>query len=197
MSGLTHLVFDIETLGLRENTVVTTLACVPFRFEEPKPFAELTRDGFYVKFDVKEQIQKYRRTTDQSTLDFWKKQPKEARAMSIEPSAHDVQMAVGLEMLRDWIKTTPYTWNESYVWSRGTYFDFPKIESMYANISAPCPFNTWRIRDIRTMIDCLTGATNGQYNLRDGVPNGFVKHNALHDAALDATVMTEIFQSLL
>jgi hypothetical protein len=48
-------------------------------------------------------------------------------------------------------------------------------------------------RDTRTYIDILTGVSNGQYEPVGGFPKNFLKHDALHDASMDAYRMTEIF----
>jgi hypothetical protein len=58
------------------------------------------------------------------------------------------------------------------------------------------PINTWKIRDVRTYIDVLTGSTTGIYELKSGTPKGFVKHNSLHDTALDIVRMKEIYKML-
>ena len=162
--GLEHLVFDVETLGLREDTVVLSLACVPFQFETFKSYGERVLDGFYVKFNAEEQITNHHRSTTKSTIDWWKQQSPEAKKYSLTPHKDDVSMEAGLKQLRDWIKTTKYDYKNSYIWSRGTYFDFPKIEHMYWQLDQEIPANTWRIRDVRTYIDVLTGVSNGKYD---------------------------------
>lgn len=191
-----HLSIDTETLGMRENTVVLSIGCVAFQLVEngPNDYERYVRDGFHVKFSVKDQIVNHKRTTDQSTIDWWKQQEPEAQKI-LKPSDHDVDMATGLEMFNEWIGKSGYNWRKSYVWSRGTYFDFPKIEHMYVQTGIKCGFNTWKIRDTRTFIDILTGDESGQYEPKGGFPKSFIKHDALHDAAMDAYRMTEIFNN--
>lgn len=194
--GVTHLCFDIETLGKRENTVVLTIACVPFTFEDYVPYQSLVRDGFYVKFNAQEQIKKYHRSTCKDTIDWWKTQSKEARKEALEPHPDDASMIDGLDAMAQYIKKCGYDWKKSYIWSRGTYFDFPKMESMYEQAEVKIPFNTWRIRDVRTYIDILTGVDDGKYMPKNPLPAEFVAHNALHDAARDVHAMKEIYSSL-
>lgn len=195
--GLIHLCLDIETLGYRENAVVATLSCVPFVFEENSSYSDLFLSGFYVKFDVKEQISRYKRAVDPDTVRWWSEQPKEARETSILPHKDDVSMAEGLSKLREFIEKSGYSFNKSYVWSRGNYFDFPKIEHMYWQLEEKPPFNTYKARDTRTYIDILTGSDRGQYELKGGTPEQFVKHHALHDAALDTKRLLEIYHDNL
>lgn len=191
-----QLLFDTETLGLPERAVVTTIACTAFTFEDGPSYEEMIENGFFAKLKVSEQIGVYKRITTPSTIQFWKEQSAEARERSINPSAADIGLREALENLAAWVKTTGYNWNKSHVWSRGNAFDFPKIESLFADANVNVPFNTWRIRDVRTYIDYLTGTDNGGYNLKDGEPAAFVKHHALHDAALDSAKMIEIYKTL-
>jgi hypothetical protein len=194
--AVVHLLFDTETLGLYERAVVTTLACTAFSFEGDESYDDIVAAGFFTKFKGSEQVQVFKRETTASTLAFWKQQTKEAQEMSILPRADDVTLVEGLTKLTEWIESTGYDWKRSFVWCRGNAFDFPKIESLFADANMKVPFNTWKIRDTRTMIDCLTGSENGGYNLRDGEPKSFIKHHALHDAALDCARMKEIYRSL-
>lgn len=161
-----NLMFDTETLGTRERAVVTTLAVVPFSFDVPATFEQLERASFYVKLNGVEQIKKYKRETDQGTLDWWKRQPKEARERSILPTPDDVPLETACEDLRTWIKGTGYDFKTGWAWSRGAAFDFPKIESLYHDLGQLQPINGFMIRDSRTAIDVLTGSLNGTYELR-------------------------------
>src|SRR6478736_9170831 len=98
--SLIHLNFDIETLGHRDSTVVTTLACVPFSFEDDLTYDDHVLNGFYVKFNIEEQLKVYKRTTCEETLAWWKQQTPEAKAHSIIPSKDDSSLVDGLNALR-------------------------------------------------------------------------------------------------
>lgn len=189
-----HISVDIETLGLRENTVVLSIGAAAFTLQpnNPNDFDKYIETGFHVKFSAKEQIVDQKRTTDQSTIDWWKGQ--EAAAQKIfKPSSEDVGMIEGLQMFNDWVKASGYKQGKSYTQTRGLAFDIPKIEHMYQQSQIKLPFNSWMARDTRTYIDILTGVSNGQYEPAGGFPKNFLKHDALHDASMDAYRMTEIF----
>lgn len=191
---LKHIVFDTETLGIRENAIVLSIGAVAFELEPgtKNDYDRYILDGFHVKFSIKDQLHTWKRSVDEGTVEWWKGQSEEAKKI-LKPSPNDVTMAEGLTQLNDWIKSIDgYKWNSSYVWSRGTYFDFPKMESMYHQAGVKCGFNTWKIRDVRTYIDILTGVDNGKYE-PDRQPENFIAHDALHDAAMDAYRMVEIF----
>jgi hypothetical protein len=190
---LTHLCFDIETLGMHENTVILTLACVPFIFEQLRTFTDYLKDGLMIKFDATEQLNVYKRTVCKRTIDWWKMQGIEARKASVFPSSEDMTVKDGLQLLSDFIKKSGYSYGQSYVWSRGTYFDFPKIENLYEDANLKLPYNGYKIRDIKTYVDIFLGRNDGQYDSTVPTPDGFVKHNCLHDAARDASGMTQIY----
>jgi hypothetical protein len=191
--AVTHFVIDTETLGLKEHAVVTSFAAVQFTFEGDETYDTIVKGGYFCKFKIAEQIKSGRQTT-QSTLDFWKSQPEEAKVNSVIPSKNDVTLVDGLTGFVQYLKNSPYEWKKSYLWARGPAFDFPKVEDLFDDAGIKVPFNTFRQRDIRTAIDILAGADNGNYDLKAGQPKGFVKHHALHDAALDAAKMKELYK---
>lgn len=195
MNIQTHLMFDLETLGLYENAVVLSLAVVPFTLEEISSKESLLSNSFYCKFSVKEQMEIYNRSTTESTIDFWRKQSKSVFDSQVAPLKSDVYLASGLSDMSSFIQSSFYDWKTSFVWSRGSYFDFPKIESMYLQCGLTLPFNSWKIRDVRTAIDVLLGSIDGQYVLKNR-PDELEKHNCLHDCLLDVLSLQEIVFSL-
>lgn len=189
--ALTHLFFDIETLGTRPGSLILSLACVPFQFETRVPFKQYLKDGLYIKFDPLEQI-KSGRIVDRDTVNWWKAQGEEAKKVTMS-SKDDVSVDEGFDILKTFIDESDYDPKESYVWSRGCYFDFPIIESLYDSKGVVVPYNGWKIRDARTFFDVFGGSNRGEYNLINGTPPEFVKHNSLHDAALDSLKMVELY----
>lgn len=196
MTELKHIIIDIETLGFASDCVVLSLGATAFTFETNRPndYNQYVLDGFYCKFNPVEQLEVYKRTFDEDTIRWWKTQPEEARAVT-RPSPDDVTLVEGMTKLNEWIKASGYNWKESFVWSRGTYFDFPKLEHIYNQIGIKPAYNGWKIRDTKTYCDVLTGGNSGLYHPKQ-TPAEFVHHHALHDAALDAYRVVELFQLL-
>lgn len=193
MSTLVHLMFDIETLATVPDSVVLSIACVPFVLENHTYFSELVKTGFCVKFNAKEQINTFNRTVEDSTIKWWKTQPKEVFDAMVRPSSKDVDLIKGLTLLNKFVSNiNGYSFKESYVWSRGNYFDFPILRSLYNAAGLKLPYNEWKIRDVKTAIDIMAGTNTGQYKLRFG-GEGFIAHNPLHDAAMDAARLNELF----
>ena len=156
-------------------------------------FSELVAAGFYVKLDAQEQIKIFDRSIENNVIKWWKTQPKEVFDAMVRPSPVDKGLIEGLTLLNKFISGIDnYRFNESYVWSRGNNFDFPILKSLYNAAEMGLPYNDWRVRDVRTAIDIMAGTDNGQYQLRFG-GDGFIAHNPLHDAAMDAARLNELF----
>jgi len=194
MSELIHISIDTETLGVREGAVLLSIGAVAFKFSsiEQNEYQRLVSSGFYAKLDVQSQIKQHGRTVEQDTVNWWEKQDEKARRV-LKPSVNDVSLLVALSRLNEWISNSGYDFKNSFVWARGSSFDFPKLESAYAQTNLAPAFNTWKIRDSKTFYDVLQGTNTGAPESRT-MPEGFIKHNALHDAALDSWSMVELFK---
>lgn len=190
------LIFDLETLGIKErNTVILSIGIVAFDIETISSFDQLVANGFYRKIDPVAQL-KNGDAYSKETMEWWAKQSPKARALAFEPSKEDISVEQAFREAADWIKKSGYDYKNSYVWSRGTAFDFPKIEYRFDQIGV-MPINLWKVRDIRTAIDIMTGSTNGIYELDSEFLPNFVYHHALHDCAKDAVAMQHIFSKVV
>ena len=68
-----HGMIDLETLGVNPDSVVMTLGAIKFNpFQNEEPHSPL-----YLRCDIEEQSEKLGRTIDDSTMEWWGKQPKE------------------------------------------------------------------------------------------------------------------------
>lgn len=191
--SLCHLLIDIETLGTDPDAVVLSIACVPFMLDVHTYFSELVNAGFVVKLHVQEQIKTHHRTVEDSVAKWWKSQPKEIFDAQVRPSPNDMGLKEGLTLFNKFVAGIEgYNFNESYVWSRGNNFDFPILKSLYKDAGIGVPYNDWRVRDVRTAIDIMAGTDDGKYEVKFG-GDGFEAHNPLHDAAMDAARLNELF----
>ncbi len=191
-----HLVVDLETLDTTPTSVILSFGSSLFAFEErDKDFEHYINTGFYAKLNPIEQI-KSGRTTDQGTIDWWKKQGKEAQKVLI-PQKTDITLRDGLIQFCDYLNNSRYDYKKSYCWCRGSSFDWPIIEDAFRQHKLKLPYNGWKIRDIKTAVDFMAGTDNGAYNLRNGTPSKFIKHDSLHDCALDILRLKELYDRLL
>ena len=210
-----QLLIDIETLGSRDDAVIASFAATVFNFnEKDATYADILDRTFYVKLDIKDQISRFKRTTDSGTIDWWKKQPREVREMSIIPSADDVKVDEMLCMFRDFLEHNKFDYYNSYTWTRGIAYDIPKVEQLIkavADAETPNLFNNnfdgyiknkdkyllnnFRARDVRTFNDVVGDVNDGKFELPTGRPAEFIEHHAKHDAALDVMRMLYLFNN--
>lgn len=191
-----HLVLDLETLDTIPTSVILSLGCSLFAFEEKKKnFDYYVDNGFYVKLNPIEQI-KSGRTTSQSTVDWWKKQGKAAQNVLI-PEKTDSTLSEGLSLFSSYLNNSRYDFKKSYCWCRGSSFDWPIMDNAFRQHSLKLPYNGWKIRDIKTAVDILAGTDNGAYDLKSGTPQGFIMHDSLHDCALDILRLKELYDNML
>ena len=206
-----HLAIDTETLGKGERAVITAFSACIFNFEEDAnlTYDEILKKTFYVKLDVVDQIKRFKRVTDQSTLDWWKTQPLHVQEMSIKKSDADVKVDDAIVMFRDYLKDNGFVFSKSYIWTRGNAFDIPKMETIIEDVAlSPIKnsfnkdfndktsekekklMNNFRARDIRTYSDLVGDTENGKVTLtKERQPENFIEHHAKHDIALDVFKM--------
>lgn len=193
---MSQFIIDIETMGINPRAPITAIACVPFDTENLLTYDEYVERGIFLKVNWREQISNKTHLPEESTIQWWSEQSREAKNYSITPMETDLSLTHAMEKLSDYIVNSKgYNYKSSWFWSRGIAFDMPKIEFAYQVTRVKCPINFRFARDIRTMIDCFTGSIDGLYDLQNK-PSNFIKHHALHDAAYDACCMAEIIKGL-
>ena len=182
---------DFETLSAPPNCIVLSGAFLVFDIEKNIPFDELVKDALFVKFDVKEQKAMGRRT-DQYTLEWWKKQSKEAQK-HILPSKNDISIKEGVDQIQTYLYERGIrNPRKTLGFARGTSFDLPILEELYeaAGRRNELPVEWYNYRDIRTYIGTMIGeAHKHSVPLSKNVINGFVAHDCRHDIAKDVIMM--------
>lgn len=188
-----NVIFDFESLGLNENSVLLSLGVVAFDTKDydiqsdgvETTFNKLLKQGLYVKLDAKEQTQKYKRTIDKSTLMWWTEQGEEAKDV-LRKSDDDVSLDRMELLLKDYFELNGVTKNTP-VWSRG-YTEPMWYESVKLNLNTYGSIRHYQYRDIRTLLNVVI---EDKYLSRNHIntikqPENFIKHNALHDVCFDA-----------
>jgi hypothetical protein len=150
---------DVETLAVESNTVILSIGMCYARMDST--YSDLQKDSIFIKLNAKEQIEKYKRVTSKDTLDWWDKQPIEAKRISLFPSDTDVNILDGLTQLRKWIEQYP-NYKQELVWVRGS-LDQMSIDSLCRATGVDFIFPYWNYRDTRTMLDCIKTTTERGY----------------------------------
>lgn len=188
-------IIDFETFDSSATAMVIDCAVVPF---DPDPtivqsFDELTKQGKRVKFSLASQ--KGVRTVNPDTVAWWKIQVPEAKK-NLVPSDSDLTVEDGTIELLDFLKSSGVDLWKSQGWCRGQSFDFPIFTNLMQqtfktrNLEKVDPIKFWNQRDIRTAIEALS-LTRGMMMtpLRNGLLDGFVAHDSIHDCAKDILML--------
>lgn len=194
--SITHFVIDFETMGLRENAIPLSLGITAFRFGEEPNIKKLKEESVYIKFHQKSILEAKKHSVDQSTVLWWKQQSKDVINATLAPSDKDLTIEKAVEIINAFFRKHDYSYNESYIWSRGIDFDLPKFRYLYAVLGQNYPFNPFKNRDIRTYVDILAGTNDGQYKILKGdtyFDKHLPKHIAVSDTIRDAYIMQELF----
>lgn len=177
--------FDVETLGVESTTVILSAAIIEFDPSDTTlTYNDYISEALFVKFDVQEQVNKYKRTIDKSTIEWWSQQHDYVRKISFLPNKElDLPAIEGINLLREYIGDP----KNATFWARGS-LDQMSIDSLCKATGQDllAPYNCWR--DIRTALDCLTETSkNGYCDLKIPFDKGsnVIKHHPTHDCAYD------------
>ena len=186
--------YDIETLSKESTAVILSAAITQFDFTQKddldEEFASLVENSLYVKFDAKEQIEKYNRIVSKDTLEWWNKQGEFVRKLSFNPSKQDVDAKFGIELLRSYIKSRSVAGEDNIVWVRGS-LDQLATDSLCATLKVDPIEGFWNFRDVRTAIDLLAETSKRGYCQLSKPFNRdlIIKHNPTHDIAFDVLML--------
>lgn len=166
-----HVMVDLETMGRRSNAVICSIGAVKFMLDGT------IIDKFYCTVDAKD-CKSYGLTTDVSTLNWWKKQPKETLALLLKDN---LSLKDALTKFSMWYgnKSLP-------TWGNGVAFDNVILENAYEAASMQRPWKHWEDRCYRTMKNII---------IVDPPEREGTHHNALDDALFQAKHLVKIFQS--
>lgn len=195
-----NIIFDFETVGNAQadpNVAIPSMAMLVFDPDEQLPFEELVKRCLRIKFNLSEQFNKYGRTYDKETVEWWSKpENKTAYDMVCLPSSIDVDLSIAPSIIKQYLEHMEYIPNAEgdRIWTRGNAFDVPLLENVYKQFGSEVPFPWWNIRDIRTAIDencsvyCESHKMNG-YDPTFVWPEDVIKHREEHDVALDVLML--------
>jgi 3' exoribonuclease, RNase T-like len=174
-------------LGKRETSVVLSLAILYFDQTKAYSYEDLLEQTLFVKFNAKEQIEKYHRTFDKDTITWWKKKCEIVQAVSFIPSSKDMYAFDGINLIKDYIHK--HTVGEEIVWTRGSLDQFA-TDGLCDSLEVPYLFKYGQYRDMRTAIDLLKEtSTRGYCKIPNFDFNKVFKHDPVHDVALDVMML--------
>jgi hypothetical protein len=110
----THIMVDLETMGVKATSVLLSIGAV--KFDETG-----IKEAFYCRFDQSQA--KYSRTVDSSTVNWWLTQPEAAR---IEAFGGTTDLAEGLAEFNLWAVGV------QFIWGNGSAFDVAMLRNSLA-----------------------------------------------------------------
>ncbi|MHB0965329.1 MAG: 3'-5' exonuclease [Bellilinea sp.] len=173
-----HVMIDLETLGTLPGSVILSVGAVLFDPAQP-PYTCLG-ETFY-RVVNQNSCQEAGLTTSQSTLDWWLKQPPEARTV-LAQSEDPKQSAPLAEVL---LALAAFIPANAKVWSNGANFDQPLLDVAYSKFDLSIPWKYYNSRCHRTVV----GLHPNEKALH---PPTVLAHNALEDAKWQAKHLVNI-----
>ena len=189
------VIYDFETLSQDQvRGVITCMAIMKFdesRFiDNPYTFKELIDNSQVMKFSVEEQVKKYERKIDKSTLEWWKEQGADAQKW-IKPSDDDRSIEELYDFFMEGAGGTA-----AKFYTRGNTFDPILLESIMKQIHKPMPYHWWEVRDTRSLIEGLAWGSDLENKFIPPKCEELVKHNPKHDIALDVMRIQTLVQAI-
>lgn len=188
------LVFDVETLGTESTAVILSAAMLYIDMSKPKhTWESLYENTLFVKFNVKDQVENYKRGVEKTAIDWWNKQCSLAKEQSFFPKKGDLKAKDGIAILRNYI-TQNCDPEKTLIWTRGS-LDQMSIDSLCKACDEELLIRYSNYRDMRTYVDLTaTNPVRGYCNIdKTKYPefdrNLVVKHNPIDDVVLDALML--------
>jgi len=180
---------DVETLDSESTAVILSAAIIHFQIGEQYTYEELLDKALFVKFNAREQIETYKRSTTKDTLEWWSKQHEYVRKISLVPTPEDLSAIEGINQIKAYMAKFPE--KDQTLWARGS-LDQMSIDSLCKSSKQDliAPYNNWR--DVRTAVDLLCSTAKSGYATVDHPTfqrHNVVKHHPTHDCALDIMMM--------
>jgi len=177
------------------NGVVLSMAMVNFaesRFTSdiPYTFEELVENTHTIKFNVEEQVKKYKRIIKKDTLKWWVQQGDLAKEQ-LKPSPEDVSI---VQLYNFFIVNKSA--NVKKVYTRGNTFDPIFLEYIMRQTNNPMPYDWWEVRDTRSLIEGLSWGSDLRNNFIPEGCAGFIAHDPKHDIAMDVMRLQALVQAI-
>lgn len=174
-------VVDLETLGVGSDSAILSLGLTLGRYDTPMDFDTLQATGLYLKFKLKEQLDKGRKKSDR-VIKWWYEQKPESRKV-LFPTPQDVSLYDIDGYLKSYFSIAGIDIKKVDFYDRNC-FDLTKLQYLYEEeLDMDVPWNYHHTFDIPTAFRFM-GFERYAGIRADDIP-GCVYHNALHDAAVD------------
>lgn len=185
-------VLDLETLGSTDDAVILSLGLTISRYDDKhKTFDELVKEGLCLKFGIKEQMARGRRT-QKRVIEWWSKQDAEAksvlRVLPTDISLYSLPTHLEAHLNSLGLKAKDIDWYDR------KSFDLSKLQYLYEEeLGGDIPWKPTQEFEVSTAFRMLGFDRYAGIQVKD-IP-GATYHNALHDAAVDHLRMFKALHS--
>lgn len=173
------IMVDLETLATSPDAAILSIGAV--KFNPLGNGVDLEEHSFYAKVDL-DSCDHINLTIHNDTIEWWSKQSKEAQEEAFSTDGRESIVDV-------FDKFHKFCWNADRIWSNGAGFDVVICETVFSRLHKPCPWEYWKVRDVRTVFDeHLMGFAP--------VKPDITAHNALIDAYNQAVGVQGVLRKL-
>ena len=163
---MNNFMLDLETLGLKSDSVILTIGIVQFDLKTGKTGAEVE-----IALDWQDQVNN-RAKIDANTVKWWMEQ--EDAAIKTLVKKHMVTVKRSAEIIKEFFDKNCKDLRETKLWGNGVSFDNVMLRNLYARHDCNFPLPYWCDNDVRTLVT-LCDINPSDY------PFTGIKHNAIDD----------------
>lgn len=187
---MNHLMIDFETLDTSFSPVLLSVGAVVFEPERglvslPSENTNgLSNPGTFYRSLSTETSFALGGTISSDTLRFWINQSPEATRRAFAGISSIRQAMIDLA-------TFAKHYGAEFVWSNGATFDIVIARGYFEKLKLEWPFKYFNERDTRTL-----WALGGDSRKKIEKPNGFIAHDPMWDAWLQAVAVSDAYSNL-
>lgn len=186
-------VIDLETLAVRSDAPILSLGLTVGRYDDKdQHFQSLVENGLYLKFNLKEQLDRGRKASDR-VVKWWYDQSPEARSVLIPRPGADVSLYDLESHLEAFCQKIGVELKNIDLYDRNC-FDISKLQYLFEE-----DLGKDVIWDYHNTFDVATAFRFMGYDRYAGMRvediQGAIYHNALHDAAVDHVRLLKVLHS--
>lgn len=158
---------DIETLGVKSNSVITQISCIPFN---PNDLNMVVGLYFFQNIDFIDCVKKFDGFSyDSKTLEWWKTQSNDVKERMILNQQPIEEVLTYFKKFLTWL-------DDDYTFWCHIDFDLPILKNAFnVVLKEELPYHFRNRMDIRTIFKLL------KFDIKQCKEEGLLKHNSFHD----------------
>lgn len=170
-----HLMIDIETLGNKSFSIITSISAVFFDIKTGN-----IGNQFNVNIDIQSSLNYGLKPTG-STIKWWLQQSREASSKMFEDT---VALPKAIELFYDFCKLYDF-----HPWGNSARFDLGLLDNAFSICGYELPWKFWKELDVRTMVFLNP-------NPKNQTPFDGIAHYGIDDCKHQIKYVCEIYKSL-